>query len=136
MLTTAPQSEPYNAHEPGVFMAFELSEKTWQLGFTTGHGQPAREHPRAARDTQRLLNAVAPAKVWSIGNSNGLFHCLCPPAPRHLAPTGARVRVGPLLPTPSGAPASPEHAASRWPALSAADRPPSGPALPDRAGSW
>ena len=53
----------YNAHEPVLFMAFELSEKTWKLGFTLGHGQPPRECTMAARDTQHLLNEVAHAKA-------------------------------------------------------------------------
>jgi transposase len=63
MLTTATQNEPYNAHEPVLFMAFELREKTWKLGFTLGHGQPPRERTLAARDTQRLLHEVAHAKA-------------------------------------------------------------------------
>ena len=63
MITTATQHEHYNAHEPVVFLAFELSEKTWKLGFTLGHGQPPRERTIAARDTQRLLNEVAHAKA-------------------------------------------------------------------------
>ena len=63
MMTTATQNEHYNAHEPVLFMAFELSEKTWKLGFTLGHGQPPRERTIAARDTQRLLNEVAHAKA-------------------------------------------------------------------------
>jgi transposase len=63
MMTTATQNEHYNAHEPVLFMAFELSEKTWKLGFTLGYGQPPRERTIAARDTQRLLHEVAHAKV-------------------------------------------------------------------------
>src|SRR5262249_38810289 len=60
--TTATQNEPYNAHEPVMFMAFELSEKPWKLGCTLGHGPPPRAHTIAARDTHRLLNEVAHAK--------------------------------------------------------------------------
>ena len=63
MLTTATQHEHYNAHEPVLFMAFELRENTWQLGCTLGHGPPPRERTIAARDPQRLLHAVAPAKA-------------------------------------------------------------------------
>ena len=62
-MTTATQNEHDNAHEPVLFMAFGLSEKTWKLGFTLGHGQPPRERTIAARDTQRLLNEVAHAKA-------------------------------------------------------------------------
>ena len=63
MMTTATQSEHYNANEPVLFLAFELREQTWKLGFTLGHGQPPRARTIAARDTQRLLNAVAQAKA-------------------------------------------------------------------------
>ena len=48
MTTTA----THNGHDttPGraLFVAFELSEKTWKLGFTTGHGQKPRERSIAA----------------------------------------------------------------------------------------
>jgi transposase len=63
MRTTATQNAHYNVHEPVLFMAFELSEKTWKLGFTLSHGQPPRERTIAARDTQRLLHEVAHAKA-------------------------------------------------------------------------
>ena len=43
-------------------MAFELSEKTWKLGFTTGHGQKPRERAVAARQQARLLQEIAQAK--------------------------------------------------------------------------
>jgi hypothetical protein len=34
MMTTATQNEHYNAHEPVLFMAFELSEKTLPVNFS------------------------------------------------------------------------------------------------------
>jgi transposase len=56
----------YNAHdttpERVLFVAFELSEKTWKLGCTTGHGQKPRERGFAARHQARLLQEVAQAK--------------------------------------------------------------------------
>jgi transposase len=62
MTTTA----THNAHDttPGraLFVAFELSEKTWKLGFTTGHGQKPRERSIAARNQTRVLQEVAQAK--------------------------------------------------------------------------
>jgi hypothetical protein len=61
-MTTATQNEHDNAHEPVLFMAFELSEKTWKLGFTTGHGQQPRERSIPARHQARLLHEVAQAK--------------------------------------------------------------------------
>jgi transposase len=56
----------HNAHdttpERVLFVAFELSEKTWKLGFTTGHGQKPRERSIAARNQTRVLQEVAQAK--------------------------------------------------------------------------
>jgi hypothetical protein len=54
MMTTATQNEHDNAHEPVLLMAFDLSEKTWKLGFTTGHGQKPRERTVAARQQARV----------------------------------------------------------------------------------
>ena len=62
MMTTATQNEYYNP-EPALFMAVELSEKIWKLGFTLGHGQPPRARTLTARDTPRLRSEVAHAKV-------------------------------------------------------------------------
>ena len=45
-----------------LFLAFELSEKTWKLGFTTGHGHKPREHSVAARNQARVLHEVTQAK--------------------------------------------------------------------------
>ena len=64
-MTTATRNEQYtamHATEPVLFLAFELSEKTWKLGFTTGHGQQPRERNIAARHQERLLQEVAQAK--------------------------------------------------------------------------
>jgi transposase len=62
MTTTA----THNGHDTitarVLFVAFELSEKTWKLGFTIGHGQKPRERPVAARHQARLLQEVAQAK--------------------------------------------------------------------------
>jgi len=76
MMTTAPQNEHYNAHEPVLFLAFELRAKPWKLGFTLGHGQPPRERTIAARDTQRLLNEVAHAKArLGLGGTAPVVSC-------------------------------------------------------------
>jgi transposase len=66
MLTTATHNAHYtktHATEPVLFLAFELSEKTWKLGFTTGHGQQPRERTMAAWDLKRLLDEVVYAKA-------------------------------------------------------------------------
>ena len=43
MMTTATHTAHNTTMERVLFMAFELSENTWKLGFTTGHGQKPRE---------------------------------------------------------------------------------------------
>jgi transposase len=48
--------------EGTLFVAFELSEKTWKLGFTTGHGQKPRERTVTARHQERVLDEIAQAK--------------------------------------------------------------------------
>ena len=45
-----------------LFVAFELSEKTWKLGFTTGPGQKPRERTVTARQPEHVLNEIAQAK--------------------------------------------------------------------------
>ena len=48
--------------EDTLFIAFELGEKTWKLGFTTGHGQKPRERTVPARQQERVLDEIAQAK--------------------------------------------------------------------------
>ena len=62
MTTAATQHEQRNPTEATLFVAFELSEKTWKLGFTTGHGQKPRERTVPARHHERVLNEIAQAK--------------------------------------------------------------------------
>jgi transposase len=63
MMTTATRNAHYTAKESVLFLAFELSEKSWKLGFTIGHGQKPRERTMAARDPKRLLEEVGHAKA-------------------------------------------------------------------------
>ena len=62
MTTTATHTEPGNTAAGALFMAFELGEKTWKLGFTTGPGQKPRERNVTARDQKRVLDEIASAK--------------------------------------------------------------------------
>ena len=62
MTTAATHHANGNTTEATLFVAFELSEKTWRLGFTTGHGQKPRERSVPARDHQRVLDEIAQAK--------------------------------------------------------------------------
>jgi len=61
-MTTATHNGHDTTPERVLFVAFELSEKTWKLGFTTGHGQKPRERSIAACNQARLLQEVAQAK--------------------------------------------------------------------------
>ena len=61
-MTTATRNEHDITPERVLFVAFELSEKTWKLGFTTGHGQKPRERSVPARDQEHVLDEIAQAK--------------------------------------------------------------------------
>jgi transposase len=62
MTTTATHHEQSHPTEATLFLAFELSEKTWKLGFTTGHGQKPRERTVSARQQERVRDEIAQAK--------------------------------------------------------------------------
>ena len=62
MTTTTTRTEHGNTPAGTLFMAFELSDKTWKLGFTPGPGQKPRERTVTARDQERVLNEIAQAK--------------------------------------------------------------------------
>jgi transposase len=76
MMTTATRNEPDNTPAAVLFMAFELSEKTWKLGFSIGHGHKPRERTMAARDRKRLLDEVAQAKSrFGLGDTAPVVSC-------------------------------------------------------------
>jgi len=62
MTTAATHHAQSNTTEAMLFVAFELSEKTWKLGFTTGHGQKPRERTVTARHHEHVLDEIAQAK--------------------------------------------------------------------------
>ncbi len=62
MTSAATHNRQDTAPEATLFVALELSEKTWKLGFTTGHGQKPRERSVAARQQERVLDEIAQAK--------------------------------------------------------------------------
>jgi transposase len=62
MTTLATRHTQDTTTEGTLFVAFELSEKTWKLGFTTGHGQKPRERTVTARQQERVLDEIAQAK--------------------------------------------------------------------------
>ena len=63
MMTTATHNAHDNTPEAVLFMAFELSENTWKLGFSLGHSHRPHERPMAARDLKHLLDAAAHART-------------------------------------------------------------------------
>src|SRR5436309_432396 len=62
MTTKATRNTQAKTSEGPLFMSFELSEKTWKLGFTTGPGQKPRERNVTAREQERVLDEIAQAK--------------------------------------------------------------------------
>ena len=58
-MTTATHNEHDTTPERVLFMAFELSENTWKLGFTTGPGQKPRER-LSQRATRRACSKKWP----------------------------------------------------------------------------
>ena len=76
MTTTATHNVHDTTSERVLFMAFELSEKTWKLGFTTGHGQKPRECTVTARHQARLLQEIAQAKSrFSLPDTTPVVSC-------------------------------------------------------------
>jgi transposase len=61
MTTAVTHHEQRNPNEATLFVAFELREKTWKLGCTTGHGQKPRERTVTARHHEHVLNEIAQA---------------------------------------------------------------------------
>jgi transposase len=62
MTTAATHQEQSNPTEATLFVVFELREKTWKLGFTTGHGHKPRERTVPTRQQARVLDDIAQAK--------------------------------------------------------------------------
>jgi transposase len=62
MTTGATRNAQDNTSEGTLFVSFELREKTWKLGFTTGHGQKPRERTVSARHQECVLEEIAQAK--------------------------------------------------------------------------
>ena len=62
MTRTEESTAVATAVAPTLLMAFELGERSWKLGFTTGLGQPPRIRQISARATDRVLEEIARAK--------------------------------------------------------------------------
>ena len=62
MATATPCMDQQTACTPTLFLAFELGENTWKLGFTTGAAQRPRERQGAAGDPALVLEEIRRAK--------------------------------------------------------------------------
>ncbi len=52
--TRPPERSDVTGPIPTLYLAFELGNRDWKLGFTTGHRQAPRERTIAARDLTAL----------------------------------------------------------------------------------
>ncbi|MEW6718653.1 MAG: IS110 family transposase, partial [Chloroflexota bacterium] len=55
--------DQYTTIQPHLYMAFELGQTKWLLGFTVGLGQRPRQRVIAARDLSALQQEIQLAKV-------------------------------------------------------------------------
>lgn len=62
MISETTTNEQYTAIQPHLYMAFELSQAKWMLGFTVGFGQRPRLRTIAARDLTALQQEIQSAK--------------------------------------------------------------------------
>jgi transposase len=62
MTRTEESTAVATAVAPTLLLAFELGERSWKLGFTTGLGQRPRIRQISARATDRVLEEIARAK--------------------------------------------------------------------------
>jgi transposase len=59
---TATRTYEYSAFEPILYLAFELSDANWKLGFTTGTGRRPRQRNIKARDLDALEEEIRRTK--------------------------------------------------------------------------
>ena len=62
-MTCTQESTARTSVAPTLLLAFELGERTWKLGFTTGFGQQPRIRQIPAGATDRVAEEIARAKL-------------------------------------------------------------------------
>lgn len=68
--------EEYSEAQGTLYMAFELGNGEWRLGFTTGLGQKARERSIAARDLEAVMREIDRAKErFKLASSARVVSC-------------------------------------------------------------
>ena len=81
METATARSANYTTNSQVLYLAFELSNNKWKLGFTIGLGQKPRERVVLARDLPRVLEEIAKALKVMTRNRTDLESEETPPAP-------------------------------------------------------
>ena len=70
------RQEKYSDPETALYLAFELSNRTWKLGMTIGFGQKARERDVPAGDLVRLNTEIRQAKTrFGLPSSAPVYSC-------------------------------------------------------------
>ena len=62
---SATRTDDCSTRQGGLYMALELGEKRWKVGFTTGLGQPLRQ-----REVPGRTISVSPASLTLPGKKN------------------------------------------------------------------
>lgn len=73
MTRSTTRAEKYTARPEALYVAFELSNRTWKLGMTVGFGQKARERNVPAGDLLRLKEEILTAKERLASPGTGWF---------------------------------------------------------------
>lgn len=60
--TTESTASPFTSSSPTLFLAFDLGDRSWTLGFSTGLGQRPRLRKVAAGATERVAEEITRAK--------------------------------------------------------------------------
>lgn len=76
METATARGEKGSTNSTVLFVAFELSNKTWKLGFTVGLGQKPRERVVPARDLAKVFEEITTAKRrFKLADSTRVVSC-------------------------------------------------------------
>jgi transposase len=76
MYSETTTTEQYTTNQPHLYMAFELSQAKWMLGFTIGFGQRPRLRTIAARDLTALQQEIQLAKQrFGLANDVQIVSC-------------------------------------------------------------
>ena len=76
MFAETTHTDQYTLIQPHLYMAFELSQTKWMLGFTIGFGQRPRLRSIAARDRAALQNEIHLARErFELGGETPVISC-------------------------------------------------------------